>query len=148
MAENGGRPRDAVAEPFSSQGSTIRSASQRLGRILVNAFRLLLVVIFVAISGYTLVVIGDHGMGLLAVFFGDMMKLGWPGQFNLDFLCMLALSGLWVAWRHQFSPAGLVLAVVAFFGGALFLSVYLFVESVRVGGDSRALLLGSARAAS
>lgn len=114
----------------------------------MNAFRLLLVVIFVAISGYTLVVIGDHGMGLLAVFFGDMMELGWPGQFNLDFLCMLVLSALWVAWRHQFSPAGLALAVVAFFGGALFLSVYLLVESVRVGGDSRALLIGSGRAAS
>jgi hypothetical protein len=126
----------------------ILSASQRLGRIPVNAFRLLLVVIFVAISGYTLVVIGDHGMGLLAVFFGDMMELGWPGQFNLDFLCMLVLSALWVAWRHQFSPAGLALAVVAFFGGALFLSVYLLVESVRVGGDSRALLIGSGRAAS
>jgi hypothetical protein len=113
----------------------------------VNAFRVLLVVIFVAISAYTLVVIGDHGMGLLAVFFGDMMEFGWPGQFNLDFLCMLALSALWVAWRHQFSPAGAALAVVAFFGGALFLSVYLLVESVRVGGDSRALLLGRARAA-
>ena len=40
------------------------------------------------------------------------------------------------------------LAMVAFFGGALFLSVYLLVESVRVGGDSRALVLGTARAAS
>src|SRR5512139_124412 len=111
----------------------------------MTAFRLLLVVIFLAISGYTLVVIGDHGMNLLAVFFGDMAKLAWPGQFNLDFMCMLALSALWVAWRHRFSGPGLVLGIVAFFGGALFLSVYLLVESLRAGGDARALVLGAQR---
>jgi hypothetical protein len=113
----------------------------------VTAFRLLLVLVFLAISGYTIVVVGDHGMGLLSVFFGDMAKLGWAGQFNLDFMCMLALSALWVGWRHQFSAAGLALATLAFFGGALFLSIYLFVESARVGGDTRALLLGRERAA-
>lgn len=113
----------------------------------MTAFRFLLAVIFIVISGYTIVVVGEHGMGLLAVFFGDMAQFGWPGQFNLDFLCMLALSALWVGWRHQFSAAGLALATLAFFGGALFLSVYLFVESVRVGGDTRALLLGRQRAA-
>lgn len=112
----------------------------------MTAFRLLLVLIFVAIAGYTFVTISNHGFGLLAVFFGDMAEFGWPGQFNLDFMCMLALSALWVAWRHQFSAAGLLLGVVAFFGGAFFLSAYLFVESLRAGGDSRVLLLGNARA--
>jgi len=29
----------------------------------------------------------------------------WPGQFNLDFMCMLLLAGLWVSWRHRFSVA-------------------------------------------
>jgi hypothetical protein len=109
----------------------------------VNVFRILLVVIFVALSGYTVVVVADHGINLFPDFFGDMMKLGWPGQFNLDFLFMLALSAVWVSWRHRFSPGGLALGVLAFFGGALFLSVYLMVESVRLGGDGRALALGS-----
>ena len=72
--------------------------------------------------------------------------MAWPGQFNLDFLCFLVLSALWVAWRHQFSPAGLLLAVAAFFGGALFLSAYVLIVSTAE-RDMRVLLLGEARAA-
>lgn len=108
----------------------------------MTMFRLLLATIFVAILGYTTVVVQNHGLGLLPVFFGDMAAMGWPGQFNLDFMCMLALSGLWVAWRHGYGGAGLALGLVAFFGGALFLSAYLLVESYRSGGDIRRLLLG------
>jgi hypothetical protein len=111
------------------------------------AFRGFLVAIFVVIAGYTFVVASNHGMNLLPVFFGDMAAMEWPGQFNLDFMCMLLLSGLWVSWRHQFSAAGLVLGLVAVFGGAFFLSAYLFFTSVRVKGDIRALLLGEARGA-
>jgi len=112
----------------------------------MNAFRLLLAVIFLAIAGYTSVVVFAHGMGLLPIFFGDMAKLAWPGQFNLDFLCMLTLSGLWVSFRHGFSVAGLLLGVCALFGGALFLSAYLLVESFRSEGDIASLLLGEQRA--
>lgn len=112
----------------------------------MNAFRTFLVVVFLVIAGYTLVVIANHGLNLLPVFFGDMTKMQWPGQFNLDFMCMLMLAGLWVSWRHQFSVTGLVLGFVAVFGGALFLSAYLFIESLRTKGDLRKLLLGAARA--
>lgn len=69
----------------------------------MTAFRVLLVAMWAAIFGYTAIVVANHGMGLLPVFFGDMAKMDWPGQFNLDFMCMLALSALWVAWRHHFS---------------------------------------------
>lgn len=110
-------------------------------------FRLFLVVVFLVITGYTLAVIANHGMNLLPVFFGDMTSMQWPGQFNLDFMCMLLLSGLWVGWRHQFSAVGLALGLAAVFGGALFLSAYLFVESFRAKGDSQVLLLGPRRAA-
>ena len=106
-------------------------------------FRTFLVAVFLAIAGYTFVVIGNHGWNLLPVFFGGMVKMQWQGQFNLDFMCMLLLSGLWVSWRHQFSVAGVVLGLVAVFGGALFLSAYLLVESFRVKGDIRALLCSS-----
>ena len=108
----------------------------------MTAFRTMLVLVFVAIAAYTGIVATEHGMNLLPVFFGDMARFAWPGQFNLDFMCMLALSGLWVAWRHRYSPAGLVLGLIAFFGGALFLSAYLLIESFRTQGDVRALLLG------
>ena len=113
----------------------------------MTLFRLLLISIFTAITLYTAVVIANHGLNLLPVFFGDMAALAWPGQFNLDFMCMLALSGLWVAWRHRFSGAAIALGLVAFFGGALFLSVYLLVESFRTKGNVAALLLGRQREA-
>ena len=109
----------------------------------MSGFRALLAALFVVLLVYTGVVIERHGWDLLSVFFGDMAALGWPGQFNLDFMMMLTLSALWVAWRHRFSPAGLGLAVLAFFGGASFLTVYLLVLSFRTRGDATQILLGS-----
>ena len=111
----------------------------------MNAFRVLLATIFIAISTYTVVVISEYGMNLLPVFFGDMAKMAWPGQFNLDFMCFLALSAVWVSWRHHFSAQGLFLGVVAFFGGALFLTAYLLIESFRAQGNIQTLLLGHQR---
>jgi hypothetical protein len=113
----------------------------------VTAFRALLFVLWAILVGYTAVVIANHGMGLLNVFFGDMAAMGWPGQFNLDFTSMLTLSALWVAWRHQFSSVGLVLGALAFFGGGLFLTTYLLIVSGQSGGDTKEVLLGKVRAA-
>ena len=110
------------------------------------AFRALLVVMLVVLAGYTATVISHHGWDLLSVFFGDMASMGWSGQFNLDFLFMLTLSAIWVSWRHRFSAAGVTLGVLAFFGGALFLSLYLLVVTRQVNGDPRRLLLGAADA--
>ena len=78
---------------------------------------------------------------LFPAFFGAISGGGWQGQFNLDFMFMLTLSGLFVAWRHRFTPAGLGLGLLAFLGGAMFLSVSLFVQSFRC-KDVRTLLVG------
>lgn len=110
-------------------------------------FRLFLLACLFGIAGYTAITVSYYGFDLLPVFFGDMARMTWPGQFNFDFLCFLLLSGLWVAWRHGFRPAGLALGLMAVFGGMLFLSAYLLVESWRVRGDVAALLLGPERAA-
>jgi hypothetical protein len=113
---------------------------------VVTAFRAFLVVLWAIIVGYTAVVMANHGVGLLAVFFGDMAAMGWPGQFNLDFMFMLTLSALWVGWRHQFSGVGLALGVLALFGGSLFLTTYLFIVIGQANGDMKEVLLGKARA--
>ena len=113
----------------------------------MGQFRVLLFVLFTVVVGYTAVVVADHGFGLFPIFFGDIAKMGWPGQFNLDFTSLLTLSALWVAWRHAFSGAGLALGVLAFFGGGFFLTAYLLVMSLQTGGDMAELLLGKARAA-
>lgn len=107
--------------------------------------RLLLSLVLVVIVAYTGVVIAHHGWNFLAVFFGDMARFGWAGQFNLDFLALLLFSGLYVAWRHRFSAAGIALAVLAILGGAPFLCGYLLIASARSGGDVRTMLLGSRR---
>jgi hypothetical protein len=79
----------------------------------MTRLRILLVVMFAAVAVYTVATGAGHGWNLLPVFFGDIGRLAWPGQFDLDVLCLLALSALWAAWRHRFSALGLVLAVVA-----------------------------------
>jgi len=112
----------------------------------MTGFRILLATIFLAIAVYTGFVVLDHGMNLLPVFFGDILRMQWPGQFNLDFLGFLILSGFWLAWRHHFSPAGLALGVLGFFGGAPVLTVYLLIVSYQAQGDVREMLLGKARA--
>lgn len=112
----------------------------------MTAFRAFLAAVFLLIAVYTLVVIANHGANLLPVFFGDIAKMQWPGQFNLDFMCMLLLSGLWVSWRHRFSGAGLLLGLLAVVGGAFFLSAYLLYQSFKTDGDVRRLLLGDERA--
>lgn len=108
----------------------------------MNFFRALLLLMLVVLLIYTAIVISNYGWNLLSVFFGDIAAMAWPGQFNLDFMGFLVLSALWTAWRHQFSIVGLTLGVIAFFGGMMFLTVYLFVESIRGRGSVQALLLG------
>ena len=105
-------------------------------------FRTMLIAMFAVLAGYTGLVVANHGLDLIPVFFGDIAKMAWPGQFNLDFLFMLTLSATWVAWRHRFTPGGLALGLVALVGGASFLSIYLLIVSFQVKGDARALLMG------
>ena len=52
----------------------------------MKLFPLLLFIMLLVLVGYTGVVVGAHGLNLLPVFFGDIAKMAWPGQFNVDFL--------------------------------------------------------------
>ncbi len=116
-------------------------------KVSMTLVRAPLMAMFAAVALYTGATIAEHGPNLLAVFLGDMGKFAWPGQFDLDFMCLLALSAIWVAWRHRFSAAGLGLAVLAFFGGTGFLSAYLLVVGPRAKGRMNEILLGPSRAA-
>ncbi len=109
-------------------------------------FRGLLIAFFVVIAVYTAIVISNHGMGLLPIFFNDIVSMTWPGQFNLDFLTFLVLSATWLAWRHNFSLQGLLLAVCGALGGMLFLSAYLLYLTYQTKGNIREVMLGKSRA--
>lgn len=110
------------------------------------AFRAYLVFLILVVLAYTAVVMAAHGPNLFPQFFGDIARMGWAGQFNLDFLFLLSLSGLWVAWRHEFSGPGLLLGIGAFFLGAPYLGAYLLVAIAGANGDMKTVLLGPARA--
>ena len=113
----------------------------------MTAFRTFLAVIFTAIVVYTVPVVIDEGLFMLfGVFFGDIAKMQWPGQFNFDFLGFLLMSGCWIAWRHGFSPGGIALGIGGVFLGAPWLCAYLLIHSFRTEGDIAALLLGPERA--
>jgi hypothetical protein len=112
----------------------------------VTLFRFFLAVEFVCLTGYTLLVGSKHGWNLLPVFFVDIATMTWPGQFNFDFMTFLLLSGLWLAWRNNFSVAGLVLGMIGVFGGMMFLAPYLLYASFQAQGDIKVLLLGKERA--
>jgi hypothetical protein len=124
-----------VAYPFGE--------SHTCGDRHMNLLRTVLVVHLAVLSAYTTIVLINHGWNLFPAFFGDMVKMGWAGQFNLDFIGFLMLSALWTAWRNSFSPLGLLLGVVAFFGGMVFLSIYVLILSLRA-RDIQEILLGSA----
>ncbi len=112
----------------------------------MTMFRLFLATFLVVLVGYTMVVVNNYGLTLFPQFFGDIAAMTWPGQFNLDFLGFLMLSAIWVAWRNQFTPASLLLALIAFLGGMTFLPPYLIYRSFQTNGNLNQMLLGEQRA--
>lgn len=98
---------------------------------------------FLSVVTYTALVVEQHGFGFASVFFGDMRQLTWAGQFNLDFLFLLTLGALWVAWRHRFSLGGCGLAMAALVGGVPFYCIYLWILGRQHQGDVGHMLLGS-----
>ncbi len=112
----------------------------------MNSFRLFLAAFLAVLVIYTFAVIANHGMDLFSVFIGDMEGISWAGQFNLDFTGFLLLSGIWTAWRNHFTQTAFALSLLAFFGGMLFLGIYLLYLSYAEQGDAKRMLLGRERA--
>ena len=111
----------------------------------MTLFRCFLAALLAVIAAYTGAVVAQHGLNLLPVFFGDIASMGWPGQFNLDFLGMLMLSALWTAWRNEFTAKGCLLGLLALLFGAPFLALYLLVLSAQTRGNLKEMLIGKAR---
>jgi hypothetical protein len=113
----------------------------------MQIFRIYLVVLIVVLYSYTALVVLNHGLGLYPIFFGDIAEMAWPGQFNLDFLMFLTLSGLWLAWRHHFSAGGIILGILGTLMGMAILAPYLIWAGVKANGDVKVFFLGEERAA-
>jgi len=113
----------------------------------MTLLRLFAFVFLIILVVYTGIVMVNHGANLIPIFFGDMAAMTWPGQFNLDFFGFLILSAMWIGWRHNYSAIGWALIPLALFGGMLFLTIYLLIQSFRMKGDLKSLLIGEQRAA-
>ena len=113
----------------------------------MTAFRVLLFALLLMVVIYTIPVLMNHGIApVFSMFFGDIMKVNWAGQFNTDFMGFLILSGIWLAWRHEFSAAGVLLGVSGSLLGIPFLTVYLLIASFQSNGDVVELFVGASRA--
>lgn len=111
----------------------------------MNVFRIILALLTIAIVIITIVVGINHGWDLFSIFVGEILALTWSGQFNFDFWCFLVLSGIWVAWRNNFTPGAIVLGLVAHVGGIMFLAPYLLFLTYSCNGDMKVILLGESR---
>jgi hypothetical protein len=112
----------------------------------MTLFRLILAAIIAVVIAYTVPVIESDGIDFFTPFFADIAAMNWAGQFNVDFSAMLILASMWVMWRNEFSPLGILFGLLVFVGGAPFLSTYLLILSFRAKGDMKEVLLGKRRA--
>jgi hypothetical protein len=131
-----------TSDVIAPQASDVIIVQRNRGTARMTTFRFGLIAFWLVLLAYTGVVIANHGMNLLPIFFGDIAAMAWPGQFNLDFMGFLLLSALWTAWRGGFSGLSLILGLVAAFGGIGFLAPYLLYLTYQTNGDIRAVLLG------
>ncbi|MCB1193485.1 MAG: hypothetical protein H7A23_21420 [Leptospiraceae bacterium] len=112
----------------------------------MKAFQILLAILITGILIYTGITGFQHGWNLFPIFFGDIAAMTWSGQFNFDFSCFLILSGLWLAWRNNFSLGGLALGALGIVGGIMLLAPYLLFISFKSKGDMKEFFLGKERA--
>ncbi len=111
----------------------------------MNLFRAFLFAFLALFLLYSVIVIANEDTNLFVAFFGPMAQMTWAGQFNLDFSGFLLLSALWTLWRNEFTATAWILGLLAFFGGMVFLTIYLLYLSFREQGDIKTMLLGRSR---
>lgn len=111
----------------------------------MKLFKTLLIAMNLLVLVYTTLAVVNEGVNLFATTLPALLEFGWPGQFHIDFASYLILSGIWVAWRHNFSSGGIVLGVLASVLGMIFLSLYLLFVINKANGEMSEVLLGKGR---
>lgn len=106
-------------------------------------FKTLLVVQTIGLLIYTFITYQIEGPDLFGVFINDIKSLSWSGQFNLDFLCYLILSGFWIMWRNQFTTKSIILGTVAMVLGIVLFAPYLLWLTYKENGDLKRVLVGN-----
>lgn len=107
-----------------------------------NLFRILLAIQTIGLLVYTYWAIQQEGSNWLRIAISNVQSFSWSGQFNLDFLCYLTLSGLWIMWRDKFSGKSILIGVVAMLLGILFFAPYLLWLLGKARGDMKYVMVG------
>jgi hypothetical protein len=110
-----------------------RQSKALVGLLLAKTITLLI---------YTYLTVQHEGWNLLEVIRTNILSLNWSGQFNLDFICYLLLSGLWIMWRNRFSTASMAISIVAMTIGIMVFAPYLTYLIIREKGNLQRVLLG------
>lgn len=108
-----------------------------------NLFKTILIVQTVGLLIFTFFAFQTDGANLFGVFIDNVLSLNWSGQFNLDFLCYLTLSGVWIMWRSKFAPKSILLGAVAMVLGIVIFAPYLLWLTNRENGDIKRILIGN-----
>lgn len=106
----------------------------------MKAFRVFLIAVIATMLVYTITVGKNHGWNIFPLFFGDIATMNWAGQFNLDFSFFLLFTGLWIAWRNNFSSIGIGLGLFTLVGGIPFVSTYLLILSFQTNSIKEILI--------
>lgn len=107
-----------------------------------NLFKILLLIQTVGLLIYTLIAFQNEGANLFSVFMKNIAALSWSGQFNLDFLSYLILSGLWIMWRNKFTVKSILIGLIATVLGIVFFAPYLLWLTNKEDGDLKRVLIG------
>lgn len=96
-----------------------------------------------ALLTYTYFAFQNEGANLLQIFLQNIKSLNWNGQFNLDFLCYLMLSGLWIMWRNKFSVKSIAVGLLASILGTIVFAPYILFLLFQENGDIKKVLTGN-----
>ena len=105
-------------------------------------FKTLLIVQTIGLLTYTFFAFQTEGVNLFSVFTNNVLSLNWSGQFNLDFLCYLTLSGFWIMWRDKFTNKSIILGLVAMVLGIVMFAPYLLWLTNKENGNIKRVLIG------
>lgn len=105
-------------------------------------FKLLLISQTIILLAYSFSAYQTEGGNLFDVFIANIIALNWSGQFNLDFLCYLVLSAIWIMWREKFTTKSIFVGVIAIIFGIVFFAPYLLSIIIKQNGNVKKVLIG------
>lgn len=83
-----------------------------------------------------------QGPNLFQFFIENIVAMDWNGQFNIDFICYLMLSGFWIIWRSKFTIISIFIGSLAMVLGIIFFAPYLMYLLHKSDGNLKLMFLG------